>query len=161
MGELHDFAERGDRDEVRRLLDDGVPVDALDESDETALHGAAAFGHAEVLRLLLARGAAVDQTDGDQFRTSLMIAAGNGRFGAVQVLLEHGANCNAADDYGETVLVRAAGSGNVQVIRALLAAGADPSQPGELSRLPHEEAEHRGFADAADLLRATLHAKRR
>ena len=63
--------------------------------------------------------------------------------------------------YGETVLVRAAGSGNVQVIRALLAAGADPSQPGELLHLPHEEAEHRGFADAADLLRAPLHAKRR
>jgi len=44
MGALHHFAERGDLDGVRRLLDSGVPVDALDESDETALHGAAAFG---------------------------------------------------------------------------------------------------------------------
>ena len=76
MGELHDFAERGDLDGVRRLLDSGVPVDALDERDETALHGAAAFGHTEVLRVLLERGAAVDQTDGDQFRTALMAAAG-------------------------------------------------------------------------------------
>ena len=90
-----------------------------------------------------------------------MIAAGNGHFGAVQVLLEHGANCNAADDYGETVLVRAAGSGNVQVIRALLAAGADPSQPGELLHLPHEDALHRGFADPEALLRTALDAKRR
>jgi len=76
-----------------------------------------------------------------------MIAAGNGHFGAVQVLLEHGANCNAADDYGETVLVRAA--------------GADPSQPGELLHLPHEEALHRGFADPEALLRTALDAKRR
>jgi len=81
MGELHDFAERGDLDGVRRLLDSGVPVDALDERDETALHGAAAFGHTEVLRVLLERGAAVDQTDGDQFRTALMAAAGNGTSG--------------------------------------------------------------------------------
>jgi hypothetical protein len=58
------------------------------------------------------------------------------------------------------VLVRAAGSGNVHVVQALLAAGADPSQPGELSRLPHEEAEHGGHADCAKLLRAALNAKR-
>ena len=69
MGDLHDAAERGDIDEVCRLLDSGVPVDELDDGDETALHGAAAFGHAEVVRLLLERGAAVDQTDGSQFRT--------------------------------------------------------------------------------------------
>ncbi|HKO53594.1 MAG TPA: ankyrin repeat domain-containing protein [Polyangiaceae bacterium] len=50
-GELHDFAERGDLEAVRR--DSGVPVDALDQTDQTALHGAAAFGHTEVLRLLL------------------------------------------------------------------------------------------------------------
>ena len=89
-----------------------------------------------------------------------MAAAGNGHFGAVEVLLDHGADCNAADDYGETVLIRAAGSGNAQAVRALLAAGADPSQSGELLRLPHEEAEHHGFSDVADLLRTALHAKR-
>jgi hypothetical protein len=89
-----------------------------------------------------------------------MTAAGNGHLGAVQALLENGVNCNAADDYDDTVLVKAAGSGNVQVVQALLAAGADPSQPGELSRLPHEEAEHRGHAKVAKLLRAVLDAKR-
>jgi len=89
-----------------------------------------------------------------------MAAAGNGHFGAVEVLIEHGADCNAADDYDETVLMRAAGSGNAQVVQALLAAGADPSQTGELLRLPHEEAEQLGFPDVADLLRTALHAKR-
>jgi ankyrin repeat protein len=90
MGKLHDAAERGDLDEVRRLLDAGVPVDELDEGDESALHGAAAFGHTEVVRLLLERGAAVDQTDGDQFYTPLMAAAANGHFAAVQALLANG-----------------------------------------------------------------------
>jgi hypothetical protein len=58
------------------------------------------------------------------------------------------------------VLVKAAGSGNAQVVQALLAAGADPAQRGELSRLPHEEAEHLGHADVAKLLRAALDGKR-
>jgi ankyrin repeat protein len=44
MTDLHEAAERGDVDEVRRLLDEGAPVDQLDDADETALHGAAAFG---------------------------------------------------------------------------------------------------------------------
>lgn len=90
-----------------------------------------------------------------------MAAAGNRHLGAVQALLERGADCNAADDYDETVLVRAAGSGNVPLVQALLAAGADPSRPGELSRLPHEEAEHCGHPDVAKLLRAALDTKRR
>jgi uncharacterized protein len=89
-----------------------------------------------------------------------MAAAGNGHLGAVQALLEYGADCNAADDYDDTVLVKAASSGNIQVVHALLAAGADPSQRGELSRLPHEEAEHCGHANCAKLLRAALNAKR-
>lgn len=88
-----------------------------------------------------------------------MHAATNGHLDAAQLLLEHGANCNAEDDYDDTVLVKAAGRGNMQVVRALLGAGADPSQPGELSRLPHEEAEHCGYADVAELLRAALAAR--
>ena len=57
--------------------------------------------------------------------------------------------------------MRAAGSGNAEVVQALPTAGADPSQSGELLRLPHEEAEHHGFSDIAELLRTALHAKRR
>jgi len=44
MADLHDAAERGDVDDVRRLLTEGAPVDQLDDADETALHGASAFG---------------------------------------------------------------------------------------------------------------------
>jgi hypothetical protein len=40
----------------------------------------------------------------------------------------------------------------LEVVRALLAAGADPSQRGELERLPHEEATLKGHDEVAKLL---------
>src|SRR5690606_40088123 len=47
----------GDADAVRRLLDLGLPVDALDSQGCTALLRAAGGGHRAVVDLLLARGA--------------------------------------------------------------------------------------------------------
>ena len=52
-------AQRGDVAELHALLD-RVAVDFLDDGDEngwTALHEAARSGHADVLRLLVAKGA--------------------------------------------------------------------------------------------------------
>jgi len=72
---------------------------------------------------------------------------------------ERGADCDAEDDYNETVLVSAASRGRIAVVRARLAAGADPSQRGESTHLPHEEAEHYGHVEAAQLLRAAFDAK--
>jgi ankyrin repeat protein len=69
---LHDAAKRADIAEVRRLLEAGTSANQLDDSDETALHRAAAFGQEDVVRLLLDRGAEVDQTDGNEFRTALI-----------------------------------------------------------------------------------------
>ena len=88
-----------------------------------------------------------------------MAAAANGHFGAVQLLRASGADCNAANDYDDTVLVKAAGNGNMRVIEALLSAGADPAQRGELQRLPYEEAEHCGHPAAAELLRTAFAAR--
>jgi ankyrin repeat protein len=58
MPELHEAAEHGDIETVRRLFDTGTPIDQLDERNESAIRGAAAFGHTDVVRLLLERGAA-------------------------------------------------------------------------------------------------------
>lgn len=61
---LHEAASRT---ASRRALEELVERDgigALDAAGRTALHIAAAAGHAQVARILLARGAAVDARDG-------------------------------------------------------------------------------------------------
>jgi ankyrin repeat protein len=58
---LHDAAARGDFEQGRRLLDDGIAVDTrAGIRGYTALHYAAENGRIAVIELLLAKGAAVD-----------------------------------------------------------------------------------------------------
>ncbi|KAK5676943.1 hypothetical protein LTS10_010707 [Elasticomyces elasticus] len=52
--------------------------------------------------------------------TPMALAANFGRHGAIEVLVEHGADPNLSDDEGWTPLHRAADQGHDQVVRALL-----------------------------------------
>jgi ankyrin repeat protein len=108
----------------------------------TALMRAAAAGHADVVRLLLAAGADADATD-DEGATPALLATLNGRLRVTRLLLEAGADPNAADVYGRTVLFAAvdrnalgadaaATAGDespVDIVRLALAKGADPNAP--------------------------------
>ena len=70
MVSLHDACRDGDTERVRQLLDEGAPVDEKDEYpgqkddyDRKALGLAIMQGHAEVVGLLLSKGAAVEVKD--------------------------------------------------------------------------------------------------
>ena len=85
-------ADRGDVEEVRRILASGESeIDAVDSAEGyTATHYASWDGREEILSLLLAHGAAVDPV-GKDGRTPLHLASANGRTGCVRILLDHGA----------------------------------------------------------------------
>eukprot|EP00127_Corallochytrium_limacisporum_P004118 Clim_evm63s157 gene=Clim_evmTU63s157 len=57
MSLIHWAADCGDVDSVRVLLENGCPVDLLDDSGQTALHMACACGHPDVIKLLIENGA--------------------------------------------------------------------------------------------------------
>ena len=61
--QLHTAASSGDEERVRRLLDQGVPVDARDGESRTPLHKAAKGAHEKVVKLLLKHGADVNARD--------------------------------------------------------------------------------------------------
>jgi ankyrin repeat protein len=66
----------------------------------TALMAASGAGRLDIVRLLLARGAAVNQGKSDDAVTAVFIAAQSGHLDIVNCLADHGADLNApaADD---------------------------------------------------------------
>ena len=103
-----DVAEAGDAAAVRLMLDLGLPSGARRGMDgAAALHAAAYFGRAEVVRLLVEAGADVEQLDGQWESTALCWAAvGSGEqrragrpddwLATVRVLLAAGASTRGA-----------------------------------------------------------------
>ncbi|EER93669.1 hypothetical protein BDA96_01G143800 [Sorghum bicolor] len=100
---LHAAALDGKLDTVRYLLDNGADPNKKDEPGEVPLHCAAKYGHDEVAKLLLSRGANVDMA---YFHgTPLHIAAVHGKADFMKVLLEQHADPNKISEALGTPLV--------------------------------------------------------
>jgi ankyrin repeat protein len=86
-----------------------------------AIYWAARQGHADIIHLLLAAGASINpaQTVGS-FLPPLLAAAAYSTDSIVTLLLELGANIEAADSQGMTPLMRAAARGQTKNVQLLL-----------------------------------------
>lgn len=114
----------GDADAVRRLLDLGLPVDAVDSQGCSALLRAAGGGHRALVELLLARGA--DPLLAANTGATPLSAAVSMRQGEiVERLLEAGAGLEQRLPGEVTVLMLAAALGLPDLVARLLQAGAD------------------------------------
>jgi ankyrin repeat protein len=123
--EIHDAARQGDVGNVTKLLDQGVPPDAKDETGETALLTACLAGHADVVAILVKHGAGIESRN-DRGLTPLHGAAYSGDIGTVRLLVESGAVVNDADNiFKVTPLIVAAEEGHADVISFLANRGAD------------------------------------
>ncbi len=114
---------------VRRCLEaDPSLVHAYSHDGWTALHLASFFGHGEIARLLIERGAEVNARSRSvrfaQSNTPLHAAAANRQTGVAQVLIDHGADVNARDGSGFTPLGLAANTHNDMLVIRLLELGA-------------------------------------
>ena len=97
---------------------------------ESPLYIASEKGHADIVSLLIAKGAdtnrkipeAFDNTSGD---TALYIASRNGFRDVVELLLAKGAEVNVRDQFGQTPLMGASAEGHADVVKLLIANGAD------------------------------------
>lgn len=101
-------AGRGFPAVVRLLLDHGVGANARYGNDLTVLMWAAGYSdeagvqdEIEVIKLLLDRGAHIDDAD-NRGRTALMIAAELNHAAAVDLLLARGADKSLKDQQGKT-----------------------------------------------------------
>ncbi|KAJ8360404.1 hypothetical protein SKAU_G00169290 [Synaphobranchus kaupii] len=139
---LHLAAWRGDQCIVQLLIHQGPSHPKLNEQNndnDTPLHCAAQYGHAEVVRLLLEELA--DPTTRNNrmetpldlaalygrlevTHTPLHLAARNGHLSVVEVLLDAGMDINCETEKG-SALHEAALFGKTDVVQKLLSAGID------------------------------------
>ncbi|XP_019944907.2 dynein axonemal heavy chain 12 [Paralichthys olivaceus] len=123
------------------LLRYRATVDQTGPLNRTALHECAFLGLENFVYLLLESGADPNACDVRK-KTPLALAAQNGHFNVVEVLLQKGAHAWCESDSG-TILFDAAASGNPDIISLLLENGADPNVPLYSGHLPiHRVAYH-------------------
>jgi ankyrin repeat protein len=119
---LHLAAARGELEQMKALLAEGPPIEAINGKDRTALYEASKRGRTAVVSLLLEHGANPNRKAAQGY-TPMLAAAERGHADTLAVLLSHGADLTARCESGETALHRAALFGHTSVVRVLLDRG--------------------------------------
>ncbi|KAF2276523.1 ankyrin, partial [Westerdykella ornata] len=121
------------------LLDNGAVLNARDQENETALHGAVFGGSFEAVKFLIERGIEVNPPapvdlnrvcDDDEYGLPLNAAAAGGHIAVMTALLENGADMSRrGGTYRATPLQLAAERGHLGAMKLLLRYGADVNAP--------------------------------
>jgi hypothetical protein len=125
--QLQDAARKGDAAAVKQLLDEGVDVNTKFRYNATAIFYACDAGNIEVVKVLLDKGASLDQKDTFYGFTPLMLAVSPARQKTpahkeiVKLLIAKGAPGRG------TVLGAAIGDGDADMVKAILDAGPLPA----------------------------------
>jgi len=142
--------ENGNRRQVEKWLDEGMPPDFVADRIGTGLMIAAWNGDIEMMELFVARGANPRRANrnGEQ---ALQLAAWNGHAAAVRWLLEHGAVLNR-DDKHWSALHYAVFNGHLDLARELIARGAELDARSPNGSTPLMMAAREGHEELARLL---------
>lgn len=119
----------------------------------TPLGLACFFGHLEVARYLILKGADVNQPSDNGFRVAPIHSAVAGNYTAIaRLLIENNANVNVVQQAGSTPLHSAAQNGNLDLLILLLEHGASVNARMEGGKLPADLAREKGFTEIAEIL---------
>ncbi|MGJ7558874.1 ankyrin repeat domain-containing protein [Variovorax sp. RB3P1] len=125
-------ASAGDLSGVRKLIEQGLSIDARDSRyQRTALHVAADEGHKDVVKFLISSGASLNLLD-DSGMTPLMAACSSGSSTVALFLIRSGADVlHLRPEDGMSALKFALwGRCSRPVLKELMARGATPPEAG-------------------------------
>ena len=123
---LYTAVESGRHYAAAILISAGACADILNKEGIAAIHKAACFRDAWILKLLLAKGASTETKDASK-QTPLHWACRCGFEEPVNVLLAAGASVNAKNVKGETPLYLAGKGGHTIILQKLIDAGSKVS----------------------------------
>lgn len=103
-------------------------------------------GNADAVKLFLTAGMPVETAD------ALHLAVDMGKTEVVKLLLEHGADKNGKDSYGQSLVMTAASNHRTDVMKLLIAAGADVNAANQYRITPLAVAAEQGHLDIVNML---------
>jgi ankyrin repeat protein len=137
---------------AKKLLVGKSLTELLEENADSVLGLACASGYIELVTVLLAINANVEERGPKSEATPLMEACAHGHAHIARLLLEHGADVEARAASGSSPLHAAAARGHAHVLRLLLAAGCRLEAANEHGHTPLMEAACGGHVECASLL---------
>ncbi len=151
---LFEAAAAGKFDVVANLVQaHPEAVNFYAEDGFTPLGLASYFGHYDIARYLVMKGADVNLPSNNGFRVYPLHSAVAGNYTQLaRMLIENNAQVNVKQQAGVTALHSAAQNGNIDLLILLLEHGADVSVRMEGGKLPADLAREKGFVEIAEAL---------
>ncbi len=103
-------------------------------------------GNADTVKLFLTAGMPVETAD------ALHLAVDMGKAEVARLLLEHGADKNGQDSFGQSLVMTAASNHRTDIMKLLIAAGADINAANQYRITPLAVAAEQGHLDIVNLL---------
>ena len=131
--------DKGNLEEVKKLINDGADVNAKGSFDKTPLLNA--YKHITIIPVLLDNGANIDAQDSQRL-TALMLAIFNRTYDCAKLLINKGANVNLKSENGWTALMYACSVIKYEfeepaaLIKLLIAKGADKTVKNSEGKTP-------------------------
>lgn len=145
-------AHRGNVNAIVRAAANGECVDCANKYGVTPLMAAAFCGRADVVRVLLDRGADLHARESSFGCNALILACLSGNREVVELILERGADPNTADVSGRSPLMAAASVGTQSIVETLLAHGADCGARNKAGATASEFAYRNGYSELSEKL---------